>query len=357
MLGNAELALARLSGDAETRAHLTEIVLGAQRAAELIRQIHAYSGKASLVRERVDLSCIVEEMGHLIESSISKRASLSFDFGNAAASVEGDPTQLRQVVMNLLANASDALEGRNGSILVRVGVAAQDAIGAAEGLPPGRCAFVEVSDTGVGMDADTRSRMFEPFFSTKFEGHGLGLAAVRGIVTSHGGGIGVRSAPGEGTSITVAFPLATDRVEPAAAPDRPREEAWTSGGVVLVVDDEPQVRKLIASALHAVGVDVLQAGDGRHGVDLFRERGAEIRAVVLDATPRMSGLEALQEMRRIRPHVQVVFISGYTEKDLLDPACGDGAVSFLQKPFRVVDLLDKVRAALAAAESGTDATR
>ncbi|MDE3154273.1 MAG: PAS domain S-box protein [Acidobacteriota bacterium] len=358
VLGHAGLARMELADDSPVQARLSQIELTAQRAAELTNQMLAYSGKGRFVVQPLDLSNLVQEMTHLLHSAISKKAELRFDFGDALPAVHADVSQVRQIVMNLITNASDALGDRNGVITIRTGLVRVDAQYLSdtyvnEALPDGPYVFVEVSDTGCGMDAATRARIFDPFFTTKFTGRGLGLAAVLGIVRGHHGAIKVYSEPGMGTTFKVLLPAAAEAAHELAAPAPVREE-WHSDGLVLVVDDEEGVRTVAQGVLERCGFDVLEAGDGREGVDVFRAHAGEIRAVLLDMTmPRMSGVEALREIRQIRRDVPVILSSGYSEADAVDHFRfgGDELAGFIQKPYAAAGLVDKLRQVLESRES------
>ena len=337
ILGNADLALLELSPESPSREELEQIRLAATRAADLTRQMLAYSGKGQMRSEFVDLSVLVEEMTHLLESSISKKAELSCDFAPDLPTIEGDATQIRQVLMNLITNASDALEGGPGRISIRTGVCEldrQDLLNADETSPRRLRAFFEVADTGCGMDEATRARIFDPFFSTKFLGRGLGLAAVQGIVRSHGGTIRIDSEPGVGTTTTVLFPCSP--VTSTAQEKRPvtRVETVEGRGTVLVVDDEEPVRRLLARLVARLGFSVRTAADGDEAVRVFGAHADEIVAVLLDLTmPRMGGLEAMQGIRTVRPETKIVLSSGYVQDESLKDAVGTGPLVFLQKPY------------------------
>jgi len=202
--------------------------------------------------------------------------------------------------------------------------------------------YVEVTDTGSGMEADVVHRIFEPFFTTKFTGRGLGLAALQGVVRGHHGAVQVHSRPGEGTTFRVFLPAgARPAAEPAAAG---RRDSWRGNGVVLVVDDEESVRRFASRALARYGFQVLTANDGVEALELFRDRAHDISAVVLDLTmPRLSGEDTLREMRVIRPDVQVVLSSGYTEQDAIARFGANGVAAFLQKPYAPEQLIEKLR--------------
>ena len=223
VLGHAELALAEISPMSPARRSISEIATAAHRAAELCRQMLAYAGKASVVLERVDLRSLVEEMAHLLKTAISKKAILNLNLEKGLPPIKADPSQIRQIVMNLIINASEAIGDRSGVITVAVGATRCDEeylrkTELREDLVPGLYMHLEVTDTGHGMDAETRTRIFEPFFSTKFTGRGLGLAAVLGIVRSHKGALKVYSEPGKGTTFKVLFPALEDAGEVVSDP-------------------------------------------------------------------------------------------------------------------------------------------
>ena len=357
VLGYADLALLELAAESPARHSVQQIVTAALRAADLTRQMLAYSGKGRFVIEQLDLSRLVEEMSHLMQVSISKKAALRFDFAPSLPPIEGDATQIRQVVMNLITNASDALGERSGVITIRTGAAPVDrsylqSTYMDDNLPEGPYAYIEVSDSGCGMDAETRARIFDPFFTTKFTGRGLGLAAVLGIVRGHKGGIKVYSEVGQGTTFKVLFPCkpeAAPAPEAAAGP----EEARRGAGLVLVVDDEETVRSVSKMALEKSGFSVMTAGDGREGLSVFQSHGAAIDLVVLDMTmPHMNGEEAFREMRRLRPGARVILSSGYNEHEATHRFAGKGLAGFIQKPYRARDLVEKVAELLGGGGEG-----
>jgi PAS domain S-box-containing protein len=352
VLGNASLALSDLSPLSPARDRIEQIETSAQRAADLCRQLLAYSGKARFLTGPIDVSTLVREMGHLLQVSITKTCALKLDLADGLPAIEGDATQIRQIVMNLIINASEAIGPQNGVISVVTGTEACDRAYLArayidERLPEGAYVFVEVSDTGCGMDRDTLRRIFDPFFSTKFAGRGLGLAAVMGIVRAHRGAIRVYSEPGKGSTFKVLFPAGTAAAPaPAAAAGAPVEE-WRGHGTVLVADDEETVRTVAKQSLEHAGFRVLLAGDGREAVDLFRARHAEIDATLLDLTmPRLSGEDAFREIRRIQPDAPVLFTSGYNEDSATERLAGKGLAGFIQKPYRHAELVAKIRQAI-----------
>jgi len=347
VLGNASLVLHRLPADIEIRTPIAQIEAAAHRARELTRQLLAYSGGSQLTVEAVDLDALVEEMSSLLRVSISKKVDLIVEHQPNLPPVEGDPTQLRQVVMNLLTNASEAIGERTGTVTLQTGLLDAslidaDAAYADETLPSGPLVCLTVSDTGCGMDADTRRRMFDPFYTTKFTGRGLGMSAVLGIVRGHRGAIEVKSIPGAGTRVRVVLPPAED--VPEVVGSEVAETAKNGPGTILVVDDEQTVREVAASILRSFGYQVLSACDGREGVALFARDPARVSAVLMDATmPTMDGAEACQRLREIRPDVPIVLSSGFTEQEMAKRIRPGDVDAFIQKPYGLNELMTVIR--------------
>jgi PAS domain S-box-containing protein len=340
VLGNADLARLQLPAGSEAREHLDEVVHATQRAAELTQQLLAYSGRGAIEQRQLDLSCEVRELATLLRTAISKQAVLLWDLAPDLPAITGDSAQVRQVVMNLITNASDALGESSGTISLRTGVLEDDEVD--RNSPP--LVFLEVEDTGVGMDSSTLQRIFDPFFSTKFTGRGLGLAAVMGIVESHHGHIRIRTAPGEGTTFRVLFPAAVGAAD--AVPRRASGAEWRGRGTVLVVEDEDGVREVVGRMVERLGFQVLTAEDGLAALELLSRHDGSVSAVLLDLSmPRMGGQETLHHLHERRPEIPVIVMSGYTEHEvaakLMDGT--SGAVGFLQKPFLPEDLVTVLR--------------
>ena len=343
ILGNASLARMDTPEDSSVQHNLEAIEKTSRRAAELCKQMLAYSGKGRFVVQRLDLSEIVEETAQLIRPSIGRYATVEYHLGRDLPAILADATQMRQIVMNLVINASDALGDAVGIIDIRTGVMHADAVYLAgtthsPDTPPGDYVFFEIRDTGCGMTADTLKKIFNPFFTTKFTGRGLGLAAVLGIVRGHGGALKVVSEAGKGSTFTLLLPAASGRDE-APAPEAPPQVEWRGSGAVLVIDDDEAVRIVASRMLHATGYEVVLAVDGREGVAKFREAPASFSAVLLDLTmPHMDGTEAFTELRRIKPNIKVVLMSGFNEQDAISRFAGQGLAAFLQKPFAPEEL-------------------
>lgn len=353
VLGNASLALEALPPDSALTPQLAAIATAAERASELTEQLLNYSGRQPVAVGEVNLIELVEEMARLLKASISKKVDLRLEMDEATEPVSGDPTQLRQVVMNLITNASDALGDEPGRVLVRTTMTTpppelQD-IRRREGCELlSTCCLLEVSDEGVGMSPATQQRIFDPFFTTKGHGRGLGLSAVMGIVAGHGGSLQVHSQEGRGTRVRIYLPPSGGVLHPAPTKKSQSFKTLRTGQLVLVVDDEEIVRDVVTKALEQAGFEVYGASTGEEGVELFGQHADRVEVIVMDMTmPGMNGVETSQEIWKLRPEVPIVLSSGRPEEVSARDLEG-GFVLFLRKPFRSAALIDAVREALAA---------
>jgi PAS domain S-box-containing protein len=346
ILGNVSLMRLELPSASALTEHVDQIEAVTIRAADLCRQLLAYSGKGRFVVRPLDVSELVRQTAPLLQLSIGKNATLRLDLGEKLPAVDADATQMRQVTMNLVVNAAEALGERAGVIGISTGVlhAEGDYLRTtflAPELAEGKYVFVEVSDNGCGMGPATQAKIFDPFFSTKFTGRGLGLSAVLGIVRGHSGAIKVYSELGRGTTIKLLFPASEDsasRFKPAVV-----QPVLQRRGTVLVVDDEEVVRGVASRILGSYGFDVILANDGREGVAAFREHRPEIVAVLMDLTmPAMDGVDAFRELRSIDENVPVLLMSGYNEQDAVMRFAGKGLSGFVQKPFTVEILRERL---------------
>ena len=352
ILSNASLALEDLPPNHPLEESLRGIELAGRRAAELTKQLLAYAGKGKYVTQRLSLPELVVDSGRLLAAAISKKATLGYHISDDVPLIEGDPTQLRQVAMNLLINASDALGDQPGVIHVRIESMLVDRAMLAEAqhgrdLPEGRYLSLEVQDSGCGMAQGTIARMFDPFFTSKFYGRGLGLAAVLGIVRAHKAAIVVQSKLGEGTTIRVLFPALAAEVTPPAKP--PKREALRTEPVsnvsVLLVDDEDLVRRVLSSVLRGAGYTTYEARNGREALAWLTDSKNHADVVLLDLTmPELSGRETLAQIRECWPNQVVVLMSGYSEDAI--PLSDRGSTGFLQKPFVVREVRDAIFHAL-----------
>ncbi len=360
ILGNAEMMTPFLSGEAAPgRKHLDKIERTTRRLAELTRQMLAYSGRGQFTVAEVDLNAVITEMTELLAVSATKNVRVVYGLDPALPFMEADASQIRQVVLNLLTNAAEAIgEHGRGEVTIKTGTETLDAARAEElfagqELEPGEYVRLEVADTGSGMSPETLSKIFDPFFTTKFAGRGLGLAALGGIVRRHRGGIRIFSQLGEGTVFTLLFPASHARLPVAVGNGAPETlDVRLGGTTVLVVDDEEALRLLVADALQMEGAIVLQATDGEDGIEQFNQHRQELGAVVLDLTmPKLSGEEVFRQIKAARPEVPVILCSGYTQEDVAKQFVGVKLDGFVEKPFTPSQLIEALRNALS--EDGT----
>jgi len=352
ILGNADLALMDLSETNPVRSNVREIEIAAKRAADLSRQMLAYSGKGKFVIQKVDLNEAIDEMTRILEVSISKKAVIKYHYSDNLPYIEADPTQIRQIIMNLVTNASEAIDRTSGVVSITTGAMDCDHKYLAsayidESLPEGQYVYLEVTDTGAGMDEETQLKLFDPFYTTKFTGRGLGLSAVLGIVRGHNGTIKVYSELGRGTSIKVLIPVCPHPEEMAGEGLAEGKKHWSGSGTVLLVDDEETVLSIGKRMLERLGYDVLIAFDGLEALEIFRKHSDAIDLVILDLTmPHLDGEEAFRELRRVREDVCVLISSGYNEQDVIQRFAGKPLAGFLQKPYVFSDLESKIRGIL-----------
>jgi signal transduction histidine kinase len=351
ILGNIELALDMLPPGSAAHQSLLAAGTASGRATELTRQMLAYAGRGKYSVDEVDLSRLVDGMADMLRVAVSKRAALRFDLAGDLPSVRGDVAQIRQVLMNLVVNASEALGDRDGAIGVstKSGFFSRSDLTEqwqGDDLPEGTYVRLDVSDTGCGMDGKTVQRVFDPFFTTKFTGRGLGLAVVLGIVRGHKAAVKIATELGRGSTFSVLFP-ATPAAQPDAAPDAGAAARRQDGGQVLLVDDEDAVRVPARAMLARLGYDVIEASDGREAVSSFAANRGAIRCVLLDLTmPQMNGEETFKALRAIDPSVRVVVASGYGEQDMAS-RFGDGLpAGFIQKPYTLQTLGEALSQAL-----------
>jgi PAS domain S-box-containing protein len=349
ILGNASLALEVLAPKDSARELIEQTAEAAEKAAHLTRQLLAYAGKGRFVVGPVNLSDLVREMIPLIKTSISKNAELRLNLQNELPCIEADAAQIQQLIMNLIINGAEAIpKGVDGSVSVTTYV--QDVDEQYEAQSPagteisaGPYVALEVHDTGSGMDEGTVARIFDPFFSTKFTGRGLGLAAAQGIVHGHKGNIKVYSTPGNGSTFKVLFPATGERKAEA----RPETRVHVPAATILVVDDEEVIRKTAVTALKSFGHQVFVAKNGREAVDVFGTHNGNIDVVILDLTmPVMGGEEALLELMRINSRVPIILSSGFNQVEIIERFTGKGIAGFLQKPYTAAALAAEIKRAL-----------
>jgi signal transduction histidine kinase/CheY-like chemotaxis protein len=352
ILGHASLARADLPAHSAMQPHLQQIEQASHRAADLCQQMLAYSGQGQFFVARINLNDLVQDTTHLLTISISKKCQLRFNLAPHLPAITADATQLRQIIMNLVINASEAIGEPGGVIEVSTGRTCLGRDDLATLLHPGELApgdyvFFEVSDTGSGMDADTRKKIFDPFFTTKFTGRGLGLAAVLGIVRGHQGAMQVDSEVGRGSTFRLFLPRAEGTSESATPATTTTEKAWRGSGTVLVVDDEEPVRSVAALMLQSRGFTIELANDGRDAVEKYRRDPARYALVLLDLTmPHMDGEETFRQLRQLNADVKVVLMSGYNQQEATGRFTDKGLAGFVQKPFETERVIAAVRQVL-----------
>ena len=340
------LSLGRLAfQDAMDPSHYLELAEGSvRRAADLARQLLAYSGNAQFQVELLNLNVLVEEMTSLLGVSRSKKVHLNLDLAAGLPLIQGDRVQLQQVVMNLVTNASEALGETVGTVEIRTGTAHLDGETLGWELPgqelePGDFVTIEVKDEGCGMSPEVMSRIFDPFFTTKPTGRGLGLSALRGILRAHRAGIDVQSQPGRGTRIVLYFPVDKSVSEPEKPGAGPAQVSTRFSGTLLLAEDEIVIRETTREMAERLGFEVLEAMDGEQALDIFKARGKDLKAVMLDLTmPRRGGIEVYSLIRQECPELPIVLCSGYSREAIPDMESPGEPRAFLQKPFTFAQL-------------------
>ena len=338
-------------------ASLAEIELAAERAADLCRQMLAYAGKAQFVQARLNFRELVDEMAKMLRPTISQKVTIKLDCAGEIPHIYGDASQLRQIVMNLVINASEAIGKEQGEIRLSVaraviadGGGERDHLGQA--IAPGAYLCLEVADNGCGMGEETRRRIFEPFYTTKFTGRGLGMSAVLGIIVAHNGALQFASEPGRGTTFKVYLPVKDGDGDLVDSPPREVEETplWRSHGTVLLVEDEEQVRRIARSMLESFGFDVVEAVHGRQALELYRGRSSEMVLVLTDmGMPVMDGFELVTELRSLDPRLPIVVSSGFGDAEVGSKIAPEDIAGLISKPYTMGQLRDAVQGALATA--------
>lgn len=351
ILGQISLAQAKLPVDDPLQPHLAKAMRAAERAADLARQMLAYSGRGHFEVQALDLNRLIEDYMSLLEASLPKNVQLRHALAGPLPSIEADPGQIQQIIMNLLLNAAEAMGEQAGTIIVSTGVRnvhAHDQVQlyAGKQLDLGQYVVLRVQDDGSGMDMEILTRIFDPFFTTKFTGRGLGLAAVLGIVNGHKGGLQVHSQKGSGTVFTLFFPASTaERDLPASVPSSVADpNTEDDNPCVLVIDDEESVRHTVIDILASIGVGVFEAADGHTGIATYRKHTDVIQLVLLDLSmPGLSTEQILHELRKMNLQVRVVLSSGYAEEEVMSRFKDMPVTGFLHKPYKAAALIDKIR--------------
>jgi PAS domain S-box-containing protein len=348
-LGHAELALLDVPPNSEVSDHIHGVISGVRHTADLTRQLLAYAGKGRFVMQPLQLNTLIREMSDLLRVSVAKHCTLRYELAPTLPAINADSAQMRQIVLNLLVNASEAIPAEGGAItlstsLAQLGRQALDALSPGAELAEAPYVCLSVADTGVGMDAATSVRIFDPFFSTKLTGRGLGLAAVQGIVRSHKGALRVSSRPGAGTTFELWFPAIAGTVE-ACTPSAPVAAA-AQARTVLVIDDEAPVREIARRLLERLGYQVRLAPGGQAGLALLAEGIPDLVAVLVDLLmPEMGGDEVARGVHALLPTTPVILMSGYSAETIVEELTAPQLAGVMQKPFT----LDTLRATLQAA--------
>lgn len=354
VLGNLDIALMKLSPSDPARNNIEQAIRAGRHATGLTRQMLAYSGKGNFVITRVDLGRLVEENYQMLRVAIPRTITLNLRLAEDLPVIMADAGQIQQVVLNLITNAAEAIGDDQGEIILSTGSADCDAgflsLSRIDIKPrPGKFVWIEVRDTGCGMDDITLQKLFDPFYTTKFTGRGLGMSAVMGVVMGHGGAITIDSSQGGGTEIRALFPAAPrcdqdDALKQDVNTDRPADEMPRCSGTVLVVDDEEMIVNMTCEMVELCGFRTLRAGDGDEAVNIFSSAPDEIICVILDLTmPRMDGLATFTRLRAIKPGIQVILASGYSEQDATSRFAGQGLAGFIQKPYSMETLENELR--------------
>lgn len=352
IMGNADIMFYELSDGSPLQHRLLEIKRAAKRASELTNQMLAYSGKGSFKIEPIDINDVIMEMESLLDTSISKKISILYELSTGLRLISGDVTQIRQVIMNLILNASEAIGNITGSITLRTYLTecteeTIDHLTMNYSMKPGNYLCMEIADTGCGIDPEKIKQIFDPFFTTKFTGRGLGLAAVSGIIKSHNAGLLVESRMNSGTTFKVYFPVME---EEAPVTEKPRKsgsiDTKRKNKTVLIADDEKYIRDLATKMLTIAGYNVLLAENGSQAITMFRENMKSIACIILDLTmPELDGIEALAEIRKISYTVPIIISSGYCESDIEGRFQDRNVSGFLQKPYQITELVDTIKKA------------
>jgi PAS domain S-box-containing protein len=348
IIGNADLALMRINKESPVVNNLQQIEVAAAKAADLAKQMLAYSGKGKFIIDNIDLNRLLEDMLNMLQISISKKAVLRLNLHEHLPTVEADVTQMRQIVMNLVINASEAIGDKSGVIAITTGCMDCDSnylkhVWLNDNITEGLYVYLEIADTGCGMDKETISKLFDPFFTTKFTGRGLGLAAVLGIIRGHKGAIKVYSEPKKGTTFKILLP--TSNRPPEIFNSESHEHDWRGSGTVLLVDDEETIRGIGKEMLQELGFTTITAVDGREAVKIFKTT-PDIAFVIMDLTmPHMDGEQCFRKLKKLSPDVKVIMSSGYNEQEVSQKFAGKGLSGFIQKPYKMSDLKEAIRKA------------
>ncbi len=348
ILGNADIVLYKLPTDSPLYRLVSNIKTASIRASGLTNQMLAYFGKGNFIVEPIDINKLIDEMANILKVSISKNIILKLSLTEKIPTVEVDVSQIRQVVMNLITNASESVSEKNGIIEIRTGVANSftDSF-MKKDLQNGDYVYFEISDNGCGMDEETKEKIFNPFFTTKRTGRGLGLSVVKEIVYGHKGIIEVQSKPGNGTKFTIFFPASGKSVRTEDETYLELKNTDTRGSTVLIIDDEEDVREVTKTMLETMDFKVYTTSSGLAGVEVFKDNAGKINIILMDMTmPNTNCEELVQKIREVREDVPIILSSGFTEHDVKQRLKDHDLAYFIQKPYQMKTLLKKIDMAM-----------
>ena len=357
IMGHTSLAMNAAGGDPAVARHLGNVDRATERASSLCDQLLAYSGGGQFTVSTFDLSKLVADMRELLEVSLSKKTSIELVAADEPAVLEGNPTQIRQVIMNVLMNAAEAIGDDAGSIVVTTGARRVTAdqlqtMFFGDALEPGDYVSLEVTDNGEGMDPLLGARIFDPLFSTKHTGHGLGMAAVGGILRVHHGAIEIDTEPGRGTTVRILLPAGGSVAETADTAEASAPTPASRTGTILVVEDEDALREVLHETLADAGYTTICVADGAEAIAAIERDGTDIRAAVIDMMlPNVDGAELYNHLVEARPNVGVILTSGYNEREATRRITESGRAQFVKKPYRPSELVSMLDEMLTQPES------
>ena len=352
IIGNLDLIMNEYSSHRELIELLNEVKQNTQELTKLTKQLLAYSGKGKFTLSNIILNDAIAQLSQLIKATIPKHIQLNYQLNKEIAPIEGDIGQIQQMIINLLNNAVEAIGDQRGTITITTGMRDCDGdyilrnkIG--NQIKPGRYVFIEITDTGYGITPELQDKIFEPFFTTKESAGGLGLPAVLGIVKGHEGAIIVYSEPKKGTTIKCLFPAKNQTIHIIPVNNQYYFETPFKNETIMVVDDEPMVRATLKRILEKFGYKVILAENGEEAVELYKSFGNDIHLIIMDLTmPKMDGGTAFSTIKLINPDVKVILSSGYNEQEISQRFVSKGLAGFLQKPYEMKELIDKIKKVL-----------
>ena len=351
-MGNTGLAMMHSEKGSPVQNNLTKIENIASRAAELCNQMLAYSGKGKFVIQPIDINEMVRDMAMLLKVSIPKKVRLQVALDAKIPAIEADVTQVRQIIMNLITNAADAIGNKSGTITVKsyakfLAGRELESRYLNQKIKDGNYIVLEVTDTGCGMKGETLLKLFDPFFTTKFTGRGLGLAAVLGIVRGHKGTLMITSKFGFGTTVKIVLPASNKKALPLLE-KKVTGKLLKGEGSILVVDDEESVRSILKEALEFSGFKIILAEDGEKAIKLYKKHIDEIKLIILDLTmPKLNGEETYKRLIKFDPKVKVILSSGFNAQDAIKRFSSNGIAGYLQKPYHLQSLREKIKEVMA----------